>query len=168
MVARDRDALEVLVGTQLRHLVAASADEGKAGEVAAVRCEEDDLEVVDATLLLQATPELDALLKDAQALRLSAPDGRAPTDEQAGFRHLISSRGGLDPATVSDPEHRDQALLVLGVDPGDDLDVLLQARAAQLLGEQLVDLEDAGAVGHLDLDAHRLLAAGEILTSSIA
>ena len=58
-----------------------------------------------------------------------------------------------------DPEHRDQALLVLGVDARDDLDVLLEAGAAELGRQQLVDLEDAGAVGHLDLDADGLLAA---------
>ena len=54
-----------------------------------------------------------------------------------------------------DPVHLEQALLVLGLDPGDDLDVLLEPRAAQLGGEQLVDLEDAGGVVHVDLDADR-------------
>jgi hypothetical protein len=49
---------------------------------------------------------------------------------------------------------------VLALDPGDDLDVLGQRRAAQLLAEPFVDLEDARAVGHLDLDAHRLVVAG--------
>ena len=47
----------------------------------------------------------------------------------------------------------------LALDAGDDLDVLGQRRAAQLLAEALVDLEDAGAVGHLDLDAHGLVVA---------
>src|SRR5205814_6484655 len=59
-----------------------------------------------------------------------------------------------------DPEHRNEPLLVLGVDAGDDLDVRLDRRATQLGGQELVDLEDARAVGHGDLDAHRLLAPG--------
>ena len=42
---------------------------------------------------------------------------------------------------------------MLGLHPRDDLDVLGQRRAAQLLAEPLVDLEDSRAVGHLDLDA---------------
>src|SRR3989442_4919936 len=58
-----------------------------------------------------------------------------------------------------DPEHRHESLLVLGVDPGDDLDLLLDAGAAQLRREQLVHLEDPGRVVHVDLDAHGLLLA---------
>lgn len=49
---------------------------------------------------------------------------------------------------------------MLGLDASDDLDVLLQARAAQLLGQELVNLEDAGAVGHGDLDSDGTVAAG--------
>ncbi len=41
----------------------------------------------------------------------------------------------------------------------DHLDVLLQPRAAQLGGQQLVDLEDAGRVVHGDLDRHGALLA---------
>ena len=52
---------------------------------------------------------------------------------------------------------------MLGVDPGDHLDVLLEAGAAQLGGEQLVHLEDAGAVGHRDLDPDRVVAPGNDL-----
>ena len=56
-----------------------------------------------------------------------------------------------------------QALLVLGLDPGDHLDVLLEPRAAELGRQQLVDLEDPGAVGHRDLDPHGAVAAGRDL-----
>ena len=57
---------------------------------------------------------------------------------------------------------------MLGLDLGDDLDVLLDAGAAQLGGEQLVDLEQPGRVVHLDLDPHRLSSPGSIETASIA
>src|SRR6185436_12394705 len=58
-----------------------------------------------------------------------------------------------------DPENRHQPLLVLGVDLGDDLYVALDARPAELGRQQLVDLEHARGVVHVDLDAHRLLLA---------
>src|SRR5215210_4207472 len=57
-------------------------------------------------------------------------------------------------------EAREQALLGLALDLGDDLDVALQRGAAQLRGEQVVDLEDAGGVVHLDLHLHRALVSG--------
>ena len=47
------------------------------------------------------------------------------------------------PARASQAEDGHEALLVLALDPGDDLDVLGQRRAAQLLAQALVDLEDA-------------------------
>ena len=43
---------------------------------------------------------------------------------------------------------------MLGVDPGDHLDVFLEAGAPQFLCQQLIDLENPRAVGHFDLDAH--------------
>ena len=49
---------------------------------------------------------------------------------------------------------------MLGLDLGNDLHVLLDARAAQLGREQLVDLEEAGGVVHRDLHLHGLLVAG--------
>src|SRR4051794_13733537 len=49
-------------------------------------------------------------------------------------------------ARFSDPEDRHQALLVLRLDAGHHLQVLLEARAAQLGGQQLIDLEDARGV----------------------
>ena len=62
-------------------------------------------------------------------------------------------------ATASDLVDAQQPLLVLGVDPGDDLDVRLQAGAPQLVGQQRVDLEDARGVVDLHLDADRALLA---------
>ena len=59
-----------------------------------------------------------------------------------------------------DPEHGHEALLVLGLDLGDDLHVLLDSRAAELRGEQLVDLEQPRRVVHRDPDLDRLLVAG--------
>src|SRR4026209_1900042 len=53
----------------------------------------------------------------------------------------------------------DQAFLGFAVDEGLDLDVGLQAAAGELLAEELVELEDAGGVRHLDAQAHRLLLA---------
>src|SRR5579884_1279418 len=66
-------------------------------------------------------------------------------------------------ARRSDAEHLDQPLLLLGVDPRHHLEMLLESRAAQFFGQQLIDLVDAGAVRHRDLDPHGpLLARGEI------
>src|SRR5207247_3260913 len=62
-------------------------------------------------------------------------------------------------AEVAQPEHGDEALLLLGVDVRDHLDVRLEARAAQLRLEQAVDLVDAGRVVHPDLDHDRPLLA---------
>ena len=53
--------------------------------------------------------------------------------------------------------------LLLGVDAGDDFDVLLERGPPQLRAEALVDLEDPRAVRHVDLDAHRRVAAGDDL-----
>ena len=50
---------------------------------------------------------------------------------------------------------------MLGLDPGHDLDVILEPGPAQLRGEQFVDLEHAGGVVHLDLDPDRPLLAGD-------
>src|SRR3954447_22193380 len=61
----------------------------------------------------------------------------------------------------SDAVDGQQSLLVLCRDLRDDLNVILEPRAAQLAGQQLVDLEDAGRVVHLDLDPDRALLALE-------
>src|SRR5437660_131672 len=63
----------------------------------------------------------------------------------------------------SDPEHRQQPLLVLGFDPGDYFDVLLETGAPELGSEQLIDLEDPGTVRHLDLDPDCAVAPGHDL-----
>ena len=83
---------------------------------------------------------------------------RVQLSERGLFGAAYRGLSSVDSACGLNLEHRDQPLLVLGVDPGDHLDVLLQPGAAQLLGQQLVDLEDAGAVGHLDLHPDRAVA----------
>ena len=50
-----------------------------------------------------------------------------------------------------------QPLLGLALDRRDHLDVALERRAAELGGQQVVDLEDAGGVVHLDLDPNGAL-----------
>ena len=68
----------------------------------------------------------------------------------------LSRRGRAAPLEAEDLQ---QAPLVLALDPRDDLEVLLQRRAAELRAEALVDLVDPGAVVHRDLDAHGLVLA---------
>src|SRR5579875_1353231 len=97
------------------------------------------------------------------------PTGAAPTRtcaSNAGAPAHAAPRGeraAVSGGAPSDLEDLEQSRLGLGLDPRDHLDVILQARAAQLLGEQLVDLEDAGAVGHRDLHPHRTVLAGDDL-----
>src|SRR3954453_8168066 len=57
------------------------------------------------------------------------------------------------------PEAAEQAFLGLAFDLGDDFDAALQRGAADLGGEEVVDLEDAGGVVELDLDPDRALLA---------
>ena len=66
-------------------------------------------------------------------------------DDHVKRRRLVGLRTARRDLAL-DPEDRDQPLLVLGVDPRGYLDVLLQARAAQLGRQQLVHLEDPRAV----------------------
>src|SRR5215217_9633922 len=60
---------------------------------------------------------------------------------------------------TSDLVDGQEALLVLRVDAREHLDVVLEARAAQLRAEQVVDLEDACRVVHVHLDPDRALLA---------
>ena len=100
--------------------------------------------------------------------RPAAPDlhGRARADyvpieqrekqprSRAAQTNLIDPAQALAQAAAArlDPEHGHEPLLVLGLDLRDDLHVLLDPGAAQLGGEQLVDLEQPGRVVHRDLD----------------
>src|SRR5690349_15315616 len=72
--------------------------------------------------------------------------GVLPLDDPAGI-----GRDGSNPSSATDPPSRragsgvelvdrDEALLVLGVDVSDHLDVRLEPRAAQLRLEEAVDL----------------------------
>src|SRR5215468_11090880 len=70
---------------------------------------------------------------------------------QASVRKLscgAATAGVLD----LEPVHRHEALLGLGVDVRDDLDVGLEAAAPQLRLQEAVDLEEPGRIVHPDLD----------------
>jgi hypothetical protein len=85
-------AEELVVATDLVELVVAPAQEGEAVQVAAVRVEEHDLEVLDSAVLLKAALVLDALAEDLEALSLAAPNRCTPADEQCSFCHVTSAR----------------------------------------------------------------------------
>src|SRR3954454_16207147 len=61
----------------------------------------------------------------------------------------------------SDLVNAQETLFVLGVDPGDEFDVRLEAGAPQFRREQLVDLEHPRGVVHGHLDADGALLAGD-------
>src|SRR5207244_3217176 len=92
----------------------------------------------------------------ARAIAAAVGGGARPWRAGARRRGLESGQLDWQPGTL-DREDGHEPLLVLGVDAGDHLDVLLQAGAPQLRGEQLVDLEQARGVVHRDLDAHGAL-----------
>ena len=70
-----RPALEFLVVAQRGHLLGAAAEQREAAEITAVRSEQDDLEILDLAVALQAGPVLDAAVEDFDA---RAPRARAP------------------------------------------------------------------------------------------
>src|SRR5205814_10257648 len=89
--------------------------------------------------------------------RLPGPEpGVLPLDDPApGSLRSSKIVAGLRLETVD----RDEALLRLGVEAGDDLDVLLENGAAELRLQELVHLVDARRVDHVDLDHDRPLRA---------
>src|SRR3954453_2182004 len=95
------------------------------------------------------------------------PDGErgSPSSSSADRGGAVETSGAPMPGLIPsgdtrsihplDAIHPQQPLLVLGLDARHDLDVLLEARAAELAAQQRVDLEDPGRVVHLDLDPDR-------------
>src|SRR4051795_6169813 len=96
--------------------------------------------------------------------RTSASPARGPSSSRSwttrGLPNSSSTAARICTAAILDPEDRNEALLGLGLDARDDLHVLLEARAAELGGEQLVDLEDPRRIRHRDLHPHGLVAPG--------
>src|SRR5205085_11285142 len=88
------------------------------------------------------------------------PATAAGSTASAGCSSTRRESAASASGSPSQPEQRHKPLLVLGLDLGHHLRGVLEARAAELRGQQLVDLEDAGRVVHVDLDAHRLVLAG--------
>ena len=88
-------ALELLVGADGVHLLHAAAQQHEAGEVAAVGVEEADLEVLDPPVALQLAEELDGLVEPVDRRALATTHYLAPSDEQAGIRHGVLLRRGL-------------------------------------------------------------------------
>src|SRR5690349_9011752 len=80
-----------------------------------------------------------------------------PSDHPAGSSR--QSRRPISPLRRSEPEAGKEALLRLALQRRRDLDVVLEAGPAQLRPQQIVHLEEAGGVVHLDLDQHLAVLA---------
>lgn len=71
-------------------------------------------------------------------------------------------------SSLAQTKTREQALFALAADLGDHFDVVGDRGVADLGGEQVVDLEDAGRVVQLDLVRTARFSPAEMLTWSIA
>ena len=94
-----------------------------------------------SNLATKKAPERGLCLTAGPGLEPGLPDpesGVLPLDDPAPVRHSSASRG-----LRLEPVDRDEAFLGLGVDAGDDLDILFEAGAAKLRFQELVDLVEA-------------------------
>src|SRR5437764_5048703 len=63
--------------------------------------ENDGVEALDRSLLLQAAVVRERLAEDLKSLRLTAPHRRSPPDEQSSIRHWPSSRLAVGPTLLT-------------------------------------------------------------------
>jgi hypothetical protein len=102
-------ALKLLVDAQRSDLLRTAPQEREALQVAAVRPQQNDLEILDLAVALQSAPVLNALIEDLDRALLASTHDLTPTDEQCCVSHSpLLSLGGqeqrfLAPSQVPTP-----------------------------------------------------------------